>query len=149
MTSAESSNRGRRNRAKGVGFERRIAKKFREAGFECRRLWAEQFDTKCARDLEVSLLIRPFTSGHPEVRYVLPAAIQCKCTQDANDLERGLDQVIDEPGSSRFRLFVCIHSFNRDLRIRIGEWRDEGYIHEDEITWDQLLSRLRFLCPLK
>lgn len=139
------SERGRANRARGVGFERRIAKKFREAGFECRRLWQEQFDHKCCRDLEVSIVLRPFTSGHPEVRYVLPVALQLKCTKDPADLDRGFREVITEPG---FKLYACIHSCNRQLRIMTGEPR-EGYMHMDLISWEIFLSRLRLLCPLK
>lgn len=138
-------NRGRQNRAKGVAFERRVVRKFKEAGFGARRLWAEQFAAPCSRDIELYAELRPFTPDHPSVKYILPAAIQLKATQTESDLDRGLSEAMQEPG---YKLYVCLHSFQRKLRIRTAEPR-EGYFHFDSPTWDQLLSRLRTLYPLK
>ena len=136
--SEESSRRGRGNRERGISFERRIVRRFKEAGFGARRLWAEQFAQKGVNDIELTLPFRPFTSGHPEISVILPAAIQCKYTKRVGDLAKGLEEACGADAE----LYACIHSVPGSRKLKIAVVHAHG---AGEVTWDELLELLRGL----
>lgn len=135
------SQRGKASRDKGVRFERKLATMFRAEGFISRRIL--EFDRGCGNDLEVGILLRPFSQDHPEVTYWLPVGIQAKATARASDLELGLTE--SQTGKPDARAWVCIHSFKREFRIL--------YLAGDtpvptEIEWTTLIQNLRDLSQI-
>lgn len=131
--------RGRRNRAKGIGFERRLAQRFRAAGFDARRIL--EFDHGAGADIELFATIRPATLEAPPVLFRIPAAIQAKCTKDPADLRRGLFEA--EAKNPLAPLRVCIHSCNRRLHVLLSS----PELPPREVTWRELLQYLWDLAP--
>jgi hypothetical protein len=136
-----ASERGRYSRDKGVRFERRLAKMFRDAGLTSRRIM--EWDRGCGNDLEVGVVLRPFTSGHPQVTHWLSIGIQAKATERESDLQTGLTE--SQTGKPDAQAWVCIHAFKRTLRIL--------YLGADcpvptELSWPELLKKIWALSPL-
>src|SRR5262245_39754269 len=132
---------GAASRAKGISFERRIARRFRDAGFECRRIL--EYANGQGVDLEVGIKLRFFSDDHPVSTVWLPVALQCKCSARSYDLSAGLAQA--RAGRPNAELWCCIHSFNRELRI-VACGRDDL---EEFLTWPELVNKIKALSPIK
>lgn len=139
---ADRSRRGSFSRAKGVRFERKLARLFRAEGLLCRRVL--EYNQGLGRDLEVGLILRPFTPEHPQVEFWDPKiAIQAKATKDASDLRRGFDEVVSHnPHAS---LWVCLHSHNRKLSILLAT----PSLPLRLVSWSEMVSLIRQSLPLK
>jgi hypothetical protein len=136
------SERGRANRDRGVRFERKLATMFRAEGFIARRVL--EYDRGAGVDLEIGVIWRPFTKDHPEISYWAPYAIQAKATNREADLQVGLQEA--QTGRPTAKVWVCIHSFRRKLRIL---YLEEGTPVPEEITWPVLIERLKAGLPGK
>src|SRR6266850_968017 len=133
---------GRQQRDKGLRFERKIARRLRDEGFAVRRI-DESSGFSVGSDLGVYYVFRPFSADHPEVRFRLPVAVQCKCTVNPADLEDGLDQAV--AGQPDSRAWICIHSCARKLSIL---WYSAGGVPV-LLTWSELIAALWTFCPIK
>lgn len=140
MTTA--SERGRANRDRGVRFERKLARMFRDAGFTCRRVL--EFDRGAGVDLEVGVLLRPFSKDHPQVTHWLPIAIQAKATARESDLRTGLTEA--QTGRPDAKLWVCIHTYKRQLRILLLSPQAPVPL---ESSWETLIQEIKDLSPLR
>ena len=137
-----ASERGRANRDKGVRFERKLAKMFRAEGFDCRRVL--EFDRGAGVDLEVGVVLRPFSKDHPQVTHWLPVAIQAKATNRESDLQTGLSEA--QTGRPEARLWVCIQTFRRSLRILL---LSGSCPVPTESSWREMVEQIKDLSPLR
>lgn len=136
---------GAASRAKGINFERRIAAAFRAEGLDCRRV-LEYDGFSHGADLELFVTLAPPRAECPRaVRFIVPVVIQCKCTKDPADLNRGLREALD--GNPGKKLYVCIHSCRRLKTIKVAYYTDHRQV-EEIISWPTLLQRIRALIPL-
>jgi hypothetical protein len=108
---------GRSNRSKGLGFEKRLVQKLKDFGIQCRRNIDEVDGFDNGTDLILYSVLRPFTSGHPEVRARWPVALQCKFTQNELDLFKGFGEC--RAGQPDAKLWCCVWGDSRKRNTRL------------------------------
>ena len=128
-----ASRRGAANRARGVRFERYIARKLRAAGFECRR-YLEYDGIDTGVDLVIGRRHGPTPDFIGDKAPAIgtcytewfPVAIQCKSTANPADLTKGLHQAMD--GRFSAEVWMCFHSRPTATRRReiVVQWLSEG-----------------------
>jgi hypothetical protein len=132
---------GRQQLNRGKNFERRVARMFRAHGFQAQRV-NESDGFNVGSDIQLYYEFRPFSPDHPQIRFKINVAIQCKCTKDPADLARGFVQAMEGQPSSE--AWICIHSCNRHLtcryHTRVGCPRD--------VTFEELIPLLWTHCPI-
>jgi hypothetical protein len=136
-----ASERGRANRDRGVRFERKLARLFKAEGFTARRIL--EFDRGAGVDLEVGVVLRPFSKDHPLVTHWLPVAIQAKATNRPSDLQTGLTEAMT--GRPNAKLWVCIQTYKRQLRILT---LSPDLPVPQEASWESLINEIKDLSPL-
>lgn len=136
----------RAGREKGIRFERRIVRKFKDAGVLARRnLEYDGFNTGADILLWVFL---PSFLGRP--RWIpLPVAVQCKATKKPSSLQQGLRQCQAEQTGAR--LHVCVHSLTvpgKRPQLRVAaQFPGEGALHLT--SWDGLLKLMGRINPTR
>lgn len=127
-----ASARGRANRARGINFERRVARRLRDAGFIVERLWSSQFSI----------------GGHVDLAIKDPAcSVQCKCRTARVDPSSILGLMEGLPG---LRAVVVGGRAGRALEVRIACQPRSLILPGDrpfnmELSWPQFVDLLQFL----